>query len=86
MREAQIQLILYPLIERLLAHFGDKSQLEHYLCNILAELPGITLAQTGYAGGNLLNLFYYLKTELKELDFCHLDLRQAYLLNTVLHD
>jgi WD40 repeat protein len=86
LREAQTQLILHPLIERLLTHFGSKTQLEDHLCNILAELRGATSTQTDYAGGNLLNLFCYLKTDLKGFDFSHLDLRQAYLLNAVLHN
>lgn len=86
LRAAQIQLILHPLTERLLAHFDSKSQLEQHLCNILAKLRGSTPAQTGYAGDNLLNLFCYLKTDLKGFDFSHLFIRQAYLLNAVMHD
>jgi WD40 repeat protein len=86
LRDAQMQLILYPLTERLLAHFGSKSQLEHHLCNILDGLRGETPDQTGYAGGNLLNLFCYLKTDLKGFDFSALTIRQAYLPNVVLHD
>jgi hypothetical protein len=84
LRGAQVQLILYPLTERLLAHFGSKSQLEQHLGNILDGLRGLTPAQTGYGGGNLLNLFCYLKTDLKGFDFSSLAIRQAYPLNTVL--
>jgi hypothetical protein len=86
LREAQIQMILHPLTERLLAHFGSKSQLEHHLCSLLDGLRGATPTQTGYAGGNLLNVFCYLKTVLKGLNFSALVIRQAYLLNAVLHD
>lgn len=85
LREAQTQLILHPLMERLLAHFGDKAQLEHQLCNILAQLRAATPAQTGYAGGNLLNLFCYLKTDLKGFNFSNLFIRQAHLLSAILH-
>lgn len=85
-REAQIQLIVYPLTERLLTHFETPSQLENHLCNILVTLRKTAAAQTGYAGGNLLNLFCHLKTDLKGFDFSYLAIRQAYLLNAVLHD
>jgi hypothetical protein len=61
-RDAQIQLILHSLTERLLTHFGTQAQLEEHLCHILASLRHQTATQTGYAGGNLLNLFCHLKT------------------------
>jgi hypothetical protein len=86
LRGAQIQLILYPLTERLLAHFGSKSQLEQHLCNLLDGLQGSTSTQTGYGENNLLNLFCYLKTDLKGFDFSSLAIHQAYPLNTVLPD
>ena len=86
LRDAQIQLILHPLTERLLTHFATPAQLEKHLCQILASLQHQTVAQTGYGGGNLLNLFCHLKTELKGFDFSHLVIRQAYLANAVLHD
>jgi WD40 repeat protein len=86
LRDAQIQLILHPLSERLLTHFATPAQLEKHLCQILASLRHQTATQTGYAGGNLLNLFCHLKTELKGFDFSHLVIRQAYLANAVLHD
>jgi hypothetical protein len=86
LRGAQIQLILYPLTERLLAHFGSKFQLEQHLGNLLDGLQGSTPIQTGYGEENLLSLFCYLKTDLKGFDFSSLAIRQAYPLNTVLHD
>ena len=86
LRDAQIQLILQPLSDRLLTHFPTQSQLESHLCKIVASLQHQTAVQTGYAGGNLLNLFCHLKTELKGFDFSHLAIRQAYLANAILHD
>ncbi len=86
LREAQTQLIFSPLTERLLAHFGNQPSLEQHLCNILDSLRQATPTQTGYAGGNLLNLFVYLKTDLKGFNFSDLTIRQAYLLNAVLHE
>jgi len=51
----------------------------------LASLRHQTTNETGYAGGNLLNLFCHLKTDLKGFDFSYLVIRQAYLANAVLH-
>jgi WD40 repeat protein len=86
LRDAQVQLILQPLTEQLLTHFATPAQLEEHLCQILASLQHQTATQTGYAGGNLLNLFCHLKTDLRGFDFSHLVIRQAYLANAVLHD
>jgi len=86
LRDAQIQLILQPLTDRLLTHFATQAQLEKHFCQLLASLHHQTAMQTGYAAGNLLNLFCHLKTDLKGLDFSHLAIRQAYLANATLHD
>jgi WD40 repeat protein len=86
LRDAQVQLILHPLTERLLTHFTTQAQLEENLCKILASLRHSTATQTGYAGGNLLNLFCHLKTDLRGFDFSHLVIRQAYLANATLHN
>ncbi|MHC5849487.1 WD40 domain-containing protein [Nostoc sp.] len=86
LREAQIQFILHTLVERLLTHFDTQAQLEEHLCQILAQLRYQTAVQTGYAGGNLLNLFSHLQTDLSGFDFSHLVIRQAYLANATLHN
>ncbi|WP_309744405.1 NB-ARC domain-containing protein [Chamaesiphon sp. OTE_20_metabat_361] len=86
LRDAQIQLILQPLIDRLLTHFTDRSHLELHLHKILTTLRHQTDKIGGYAAGNLLNLFCHLKTDLQGFDFSHLAIRQAYLLNATLHD
>ncbi|MCA1992267.1 MAG: hypothetical protein LDL41_09530, partial [Coleofasciculus sp. S288] len=86
LRDAQIQFILHPLTERLLTHFATQAQLEEHLCQILASLQHQTAVETGYAGGNLLNLFCHLKTDLKGFDCSQLAIRQAYLANATLHD
>jgi WD40 repeat protein len=85
-REAQIQLIVQPLAERLLAHFPTQAQLETHLRTLLTTLRASVTNAAGYAGGNILNLFCYLKTDLTGFDFSNLTLRQAYLLNTPLRD
>jgi WD40 repeat protein len=86
LRDAQIQLILQPLVDRLLAHFTTQSHLELHLGNILTTLRHQTDKIAGYAAGNLLNLFCHLETDLQGFDFSHLAIRQAYLLNATLHD
>jgi WD40 repeat protein len=86
LRDAQIQLILQPLVERLLTHFTDRSHLELHLSKILTTLRHQTDKIAGYTAGNLLNLFCHLKTDLQGFDFSHLAIRQAYLLNATLHD
>ncbi len=86
LRDAQIQLIFQPLIDRLLTHFSDRSHLELHLRNILTTLRHQTDKIASYAAGNLLNLFCHLKTDLQGFDFSHLAIRQAYLLNATLHD
>jgi hypothetical protein len=37
LRDAQIQLILHPLSDRLLTHFKTPAQLEQHLCKLLAS-------------------------------------------------
>jgi WD40 repeat protein len=86
LRDAQIQLILQPLVDRLSIHFSSQEELEQHLYQIVGTLRHQTIRETGYAGGNLLNLFCHLKTELRGFDFSHLVIRQAYLLNAVLHE
>jgi WD40 repeat protein len=86
LREAQIQLILQPLIDRLVVHFTTQKQVEERLYQLIETLRHQSDQTTGYAGGNLLNLFCHLQTELQGFDFSHLAIRQAYLLNAVLHD
>jgi WD40 repeat protein len=84
LREAQIQLILQPLVDRLSVHFPLQKQLAEHLYQIITKLRHQPPNITGYAGGNLLNLFCHLKTELQGFDFSYLAIRQAYLLNTAL--
>jgi WD40 repeat protein len=84
LRDAQIQSILQPIVEQLSAHFATTKQLEEHLTKTLSTLRH--QSKPGYAGGNLLNLFVHLKTNLQGFDFSGMDIRQAYLLNAVLHD
>jgi WD40 repeat protein len=86
LREAQVQIILQPLVDRLLANFTTKTHLEQHLAMLVTTLRHQSSEITGYAAGNLLNLFCHLHTDLQGYDFSHLSIRQAYLLDTTLHD
>jgi hypothetical protein len=86
LREAQVQLILQPLVDRLLTHFTTQTHLEQHLCQLIDTLRHQPSEITGYAAGNLLNIFCHLHTDLQGYDFSHLSIRQAYLLDTTLHD
>ncbi len=59
LRDAQIQLILHRLIERLLTHFETAARLKQHLGNISALWRDRTASQTDYAAVNLLNLSSY---------------------------
>jgi len=82
-RDRQTRLILEPLIEQLLTQFGSKLAIEQRLSLYLEHLRGIRLP--GYAGGNLLNLFRQLGTNLTGYDFAGLTVWQAYLQDMALH-
>ncbi len=86
LRDAQIQLILQPLADQLLAHFITSTKLQQHLTQILVTLRHEVSTNNGYAGGNLLNLLCHLKTDLQGLDFSGMEIRQAYLINTQLHN
>ncbi len=77
LREAQQHLIVPPLLERLQPVFSQS--LEAHLSKLLRQLQGQPLAETGYAGGNLLNLLVTLNPNLSDRDFSQLAIMQAYL-------
>ncbi|MBD2128515.1 NB-ARC domain-containing protein [Microcoleus sp. ZQ-A2] len=84
-RETQIRLILKPVADKLL-HASSKEQLEHQFRQILSELRGKSSQETGYIGGNVLNLLYQLSSDLSGWDFSHLTVWQAYLERVNLHE
>ena len=100
LRSAQIRLIIQPVADRLLALFGNKKNIKNYLIQILSKLrmssgiaaptPGAkeashSLQKPGYAGGNVLNLFWQLQIDPSDLDFSCLTVWQAYLQGVNLH-
>ena len=83
-RETQIRLILKPVADKLL-HAGSKEQLEDQFRQILSEVRGKSSQETGYIGGNILNLLCQLSSDLSGWDFSYLTVWQAYLERVNLH-
>ncbi|MBW4661725.1 MAG: NACHT domain-containing protein [Drouetiella hepatica Uher 2000/2452] len=83
-RDRQSRLILEPLIEKLLMQFRSKLGVEQRLNQCLQRLKAGSRSP-GYAGGNLLNLFRQLGTDLTGYDFSGLTLWHAYLQDVTLH-
>lgn len=81
LRDRQAHLILTPLTTKLLSALGGETALTQHLQTLLKFLQTLPAQQVGYGGGNLLNLFRHLKTDLSGYDFSGLTLRQA-----ILHD
>lgn len=84
-RNAQVRLILIPIVDQLLMRLGDRSQVEHNLAQVLLTLKSRPFRQPGYAAGNLLNLLWQLQIDLSGYDFSHLTVWQAYLQDMTLH-
>ncbi len=84
-RDSQIRLILQPVADSLLLIFG-KAEAEKKLKNILATLRKTSLDKPSYAAGNLLNLLLRLGCDLRDYDFSHLVVWQAYLKGAELRD
>lgn len=88
LRNAQIRLILKPIIERLMALCGNKNKIKNCLNLILSKLhsSGSTSAQQpGYSTGNILNLLGQLQIDASGYDFSGLTVWQAYLQGMNLH-
>ena len=82
-RDRQRCLILEPLIALLLTQFPSQQGLEHQLNQCLEHLR--SSQGSGYAGGNLLNLFRQLDTDLTGYNFSGLTIWQAFLQDVALH-
>ncbi|MBW4510278.1 MAG: NACHT domain-containing protein [Scytonematopsis contorta HA4267-MV1] len=78
-REAQVRLLLRPVIEKLIPRFRNQDSLVNHFKSILATLR--SQEQGGYAAGNIINLLCELKVDLSNFDFSSLFVWQAYLRN-----
>jgi len=85
-RETQIRLLLKPILDRLLIEVGRQSRLEELLAECLSEFRGKSASETGYAGGNILNLLCQLQSCLTNYDFSNLVIWQADLQRVHLHE
>lgn len=84
-REAQIRLILRPILEKLLTTFHSQSVIDFLLSQQVEALKGKPSIYTGYAAGNLINLLSLMNSDLSRRDFSELYIAQAYLARTSLH-
>ena len=84
-RQSQSRLILRPIADQLVAQLGQAG-FEALLRGWLNKLRAEIALPPGYAGGNILNLMLYLKSDLRQFDFARLTIWQAYLQGKIVHD
>ncbi|GAA6615947.1 hypothetical protein NUACC26_017450 [Scytonema sp. NUACC26] len=63
LKDIQIQLILNPIIQKLLSIFGSKERIEEQLMSMVFALRGKKPIETGYVCGNIVNIFRQLKVD-----------------------
>ncbi len=84
-KEIQFYLILNPIIQQLISIFGSANFIEAQLMKIVASVRGEKPIDTGYVGGNTINLLRHLKVDLSGHDFSGLTIWQADLKGIDLH-
>ncbi|MBX9258211.1 NACHT domain-containing protein [Desmonostoc muscorum CCALA 125] len=84
-RDSQICLLLKPLINKLIAHYGNKNRLEAHIYKLINQIQISYPIQPGYAAGNLINILCHTGVNLKNADFSNLAVWQAYLKNITLN-
>lgn len=75
-REAQVRLLIHPILDQLLLQWDTATLLDR-LKHLLGQFQGKSAAETGYAGGNLLNLLCQKQLYLQGEDLSRLVLWQA---------
>jgi WD40 repeat protein len=83
-RQAQIRLILEPIVQQLLTSIGAPVKIGSQLRQILAAWRKDRPAYPGHLVGNILNLLIYLKLDLTDLDCSDAVIQQAYLVGVEL--
>ncbi|GFZ90620.1 hypothetical protein [Okeania sp. KiyG1] len=68
----QTRIFIEPITLRLIDTFQNQQNLEKHLQYLLEKLRQNTPLRPGYAGGNILNIFCYLNTNLTGYNFSHL--------------
>jgi WD40 repeat protein/DNA-binding SARP family transcriptional activator len=84
-RESQARLILQPIASQFRQSFGSLEALERQIQLLLMALKKLSNNQSGYGGGNLINLCRTLEIDLTGYDFSDLNLWHAYFLKMNLH-
>ncbi|MBD2449757.1 AAA family ATPase [Nostoc sp. FACHB-152] len=84
-KDAQIRLIIKPLIADLLRQLGSKKAIAQQLMQILATQREQASLESGYLAGNILNLLHHLEIDLSDYDFSYLPIWQADLRSINLH-
>lgn len=84
-RQAQARFIIRLILDRLSTAMGSPKKTEQCLKALLAKLQEENPAQSGYLGGNILNLLCELKSDLSYLDCSHIAIWQAYLVEANLY-
>jgi WD40 repeat protein len=90
-KEAQVRFFLKPILARLEFNYlvpdsASQVTLKDLLTRLLTKLRGKTPLETGYAGGNILNLLCHKQKCLSGYDFSHLTIWQADLQGVNLHE
>ena len=76
-KEAQVRLILQPVIDGLIVAFKSKRVVEGHLTQIIVRLQETSPLESGYTAGNIINLLCQLGTSLRGYDFSYLTIWQA---------
>jgi WD40 repeat protein/SAM-dependent methyltransferase len=85
-REAQMRVILLPVIDGLKSALGGTAAVERWLREYIREFRRMSDPRPNYGAGNVINLLSCLAPTLRGLDFSDLDIRQAYLQEVALHN
>jgi len=85
-RHAQAELILKPVLARLLTLLKSEQVIEQRLRQALATVRSRSWEEQGYGGGNVINLLAQLRGTLRAYDFSKLRIRQAYLAGVELQE
>ena len=84
LKDAQIRLIITPILDNLKRLIGTPKQIESQLINISDRLRGKPSYQTGYLVGNIINILTQILPAIEQIDFSELTIWQADLQGRVL--
>src|SRR6266567_1552618 len=85
-REIQVRLLVFPLLERLRAELGANAQVEAHLLRLLSQFRMEDEVTQGYGPANVITLLKALRGHLRGLDLSRLSIRGAYLQGVEMQD